>query len=134
MNRLDGAIFCAGWLQFLVLIASAMVPFRLDWKATLAPLPKLVRQLFWVYGGYVVLSICALGTLCVVNSKELAQGELLARSVCGYGAAFWGVRCALQAILDPRSYLTTWWLIAGYHLLTVVFLTLTAILACGTFH
>jgi hypothetical protein len=120
-------IFFAGIGQLCVLIASALVPIRLNWKADLQTLPRLHRQLFWVYGGYVVLAIVSLGLICVFNAAELAQGSLLARCVCGYIAVFWGIRLSLQAVLDVKTHLTTWWLKAGYHTLTILFATCTGI-------
>lgn len=80
--NLSTLIFIAGIGQLCVLVASAMVPLRLEWNKVLAPLPPLVRQLFWVYGGYVVLSIISLGTICLLCSEELASGSRLARAFC----------------------------------------------------
>lgn len=85
---LERALFAAGVGQLLVLVASALVPVHLRWREILAPLPKLVRQLFWVYGAYVVLGIVALGLLCILQAEALASGSGLARGVCVYGAAF----------------------------------------------
>src|SRR5690242_20636241 len=116
----DG-ITLVGWGQLCVLVASALVPVRLDWSRSLSGLPRLLRQLVWIYGGYVVLSIVGLGLICALNGKELAAGAPLARSFCAYAAVFWGVRLSLQPFLAAREYLTTWWLRAGYHLLTLMF-------------
>jgi hypothetical protein len=124
----------AGGLQLSVLIASALVPLRLQWKAQLAGLPRLLRQFFWVYGGYVVLSIVALGSICLINATELAHGSLLARSVYGYIAIFWGIRLALQTRLDAVSFMTTWWLKTGYHLLTLIFASLTVVFVWAACH
>ena len=114
-------IFIAGIGQFGVLIASAMVPFRLKWRDELRVLPRLHRQMYWVYGGYVVLSIVAFALLSVFNSRELASGSALARGLNAYVALFWGIRLALQAVFDVRAHLTAWWLKAGYFALTVMF-------------
>lgn len=127
-------IYLAGWGQLCVLVASALVPVRLDWRNTLANLPALVRQLFWVYGGYVVLSIVGLGLICIVNAGQLAGGTLLARCFCGYAAVFWGVRLSLQPWLKAKPFLTTWWLRCGYHLLSFLFLSFTLVLAYGAVH
>ncbi len=124
-------IFFAGLAQWSVLIASALVPVRLHWAASFAGLPRLHRQLFWIYGGYVVLAIVALGALCVFNADELAGGGLLARCLCTYCAAFWGIRLGLQTLLDVKPFLTTWWLTLGYHALTVLFVCFTAIFLCA---
>lgn len=121
-------IFWSGAAQLCVLAASALVPLRLEWRRTLAPLPTLVRQLFWVYGGYVVLSIIALGTICLTCSDELAQGSTLARAFCGYAAVFWGIRLCLQPVFDARPFLTSIWLEVGYHLLTFLFASFTLLL------
>jgi hypothetical protein len=126
---LDRCLFLAGIGQLSVLIASALVPFRLNWKEELASLSRLHWQMYWVYGGYVVLSIVAFGLICVFNSTELARGSQLARCFCGYVAVFWGVRVSLQPILAVKEHLTTWWLHLGYHTLTLLFLSFTGLFA-----
>lgn len=117
----------AGAGQLCVLAASALVPFRLNWARDLAPLRRLHRQMYRTYGGYVVLGIVALGGISLACADELAGGSRLGRAVCLYGALFWGVRLALQAVFDVKPHLTAWWLAAGYHLLTVLFAFFTAV-------
>ncbi len=128
-DGLPTLIFAAGFLQLSVLVASSLVPLRLQWRRVFVGLPRLHLQLYWVYGGYVVLAIVANGLVCVFNSAELAAGSPLARAVCGYIAVFWGIRLSLQAVLDVKEHLTTWWLRAGYHTLTVLFASFTALFA-----
>jgi hypothetical protein len=123
----------AGAGQLCVLVASALVPFQLDWKRDLAPLPRLHRQMYWTYGGYVVLGIVALGAISLACADELTGGSRLGRAVCLYGAVFWGVRLGLQAVFDVRPHLTAWWLAAGYHLLTVLFVSFTVVYAYAAF-
>ena len=117
----------AGAGQLSVLVASSLVPFRLNWRRDLASIPRLHRQMYWTYGGYVVLGIVALGGMSLACADELAGRSRLARAVCGYGATFWGVRLALQGVFDVKPHLTAWWLTAGYHLLTGLFLFFTAV-------
>jgi hypothetical protein len=117
----------AGVGQLGVLVASALVPFRLKFREDLAVLPRLHRQLYWTYGGYVVMGIVTLGAISLGCADELAGGSRLARAVCAYGAAFWGIRLCLQAVFDVKPHLTAWWLVAGYHLLTALFLGFTIV-------
>ncbi len=131
---LSTALFLTGIGQLFVLVASALVPVRLDWHQRLSPLPVLMRQLFWIYGGYIVLSIISLGLITAINAEELAAGSRLARSFCLFAGAFWGIRLALQPFLDARPFLTTWWLAAGYHLLTLLFVTFTIVFLWAAFH
>jgi hypothetical protein len=120
-------VFVAGILQLSVLVASSIVPFQLDWRKELACLPKLHRQMYFVYGGYVVLGIISLGILSIAYASELAAARGLGRGVCVYAAVFWGIRVSLQAVFDAKPFLTKWWLRAGYHLLTVLFCYFTLV-------
>lgn len=120
-------IFVAGVGQFGVLIASAIVPFRLNWRDELRGLSRLHRQMYWTYGGYVVLSIVAFAILSIVNADALAGGSTLARGFCAYVAVFWGIRVALQFVFDVQVHLTAWWLKAGYVALSLMFIALTII-------
>ncbi len=134
MNERLAKAFCIiGWLELAVLVASAMIPIRLKWRTSLLALPRLYRQLYWVYGGYVVLGITSLGLICITNSRELAGGTSLARAVCIYGFAFWGIRLSLQAVFEAKPYLTTWWLKVAYYGLTVLFAIFTVVYAIGAF-
>jgi hypothetical protein len=128
------ALFAAGFAQLGVLVASSLVPLRLQWRDLLGGLPRLHRQLYWIYGGYVVLGIVFNGVVAIVNADALADGSRLSRCVCGYIAIFWGVRLSLQAVLDVQEHLTAWWLHAGYHLLTVLFVSFTVIFAYAALH
>jgi len=122
-------IFGAGVGQLGVLVAAALVPYRLNWRQELRCLSRLHRQMYWVYGGYIVLSIVAFAALSIFNSRELASGSALARGFCVYVAVFWGTRMGLQAVFDVKGHLTAWWLKAGYLVLTLMFAGFTAVYA-----
>jgi hypothetical protein len=131
-NLLPILIMIAGAGQLSVLVASALVPIRLKWRSQLDALPRLHRQLYWIYGGYTVLSIIALGLISLINAQELASGSRLARSVCAFMAVFWGIRLSLQAVLDVKEHLTAWWLIAGECILTILFIYFTTVFTIAT--
>lgn len=124
----------AGVGQLGILVAAALVPVQLDWGKVFAPLPKLYRQMYWTYSGYIVLGILFNGLVCIVAPAELAGGSLLARMVCGYIATFWGVRLVLQGVFEVKPFLTAWWLTAGYYLLSVLFAAFTVLLAYAAGH
>lgn len=126
-------IWLAGIGQLSVLIASALVPVRLNWRQEFAALSPLHRQMYWVYGGYVVLSIVAFGLISLTQARELASGGSLARAFCLYVAVFWGIRLSLQPILQVKEHLTAWWLRAGYYTLSVLFTCFTLIYAWAAF-
>ena len=127
-------ILLAGIGQLGVLIASALVPIRLNWRHEFQSLSELHRQMYWVYGGYVVMSIVAFALISIFNAHELAEGSCLARAFCLYVAIFWGVRLVLQGVLAVKPHLVTWWLKVGYHSLTVLFLFFTLLYGWAAVH
>lgn len=113
----------AGILHFGILIGSALVPRTLHWREQLARLHPFLRTLFWVYGVFIVFTIIGFGTLTLLNARALAAGGPLARSLCGFIAFFWLARLYVQLfVFDCREFLTNWFLRAGDHALTLVFL------------
>ncbi len=72
-EHLSTAIFLIGLGQLSVLVASALVPIRLKWQSELLVLPRLHRQLYWVYGGYTVLAIISLGLVCLTRFFRFSQ-------------------------------------------------------------
>ncbi|MGI8602217.1 MAG: hypothetical protein ACR2OZ_04370 [Verrucomicrobiales bacterium] len=130
MNKFQWLIWLAGAAQLAILSASALVPKICDWRAALAPLPPFLRTLFWVYGTFIVLTICGLGLLTMIFAREMAAGQPVARGLAAFVAIFWSARLLVQLfVFDARAYLTTRWLKAGYHALTLAFLYITAVCA-----
>ena len=128
MKTLQLALLFGGIIHFGILVASALAPRALDWRNNLRSLPKLLRQMFWVYGGFVVLVIVCFGILTFVHLEAMAGGEPVARWVCGMIALFWAARLGVQWwVLDARPWLTSASYRIGYHLLTVAFVALTVI-------
>lgn len=127
-------ILAGGLGQASVLVAAAIVPFQMDWRTELGKLSRLHRQMYVVYGAYIVLSIVAFALISLFHAEELASGSGLARAFCGYVAVFWGVRLGLQAVFDAKEHLTAWWLKAGYHTLTLLFLSFTLIYGYAALH
>lgn len=116
-------IFVGGILHFGILIASALVPQVLDWKASLGKLDALTRQLIWVHGAFIVLVIIGFGLLSLGYAADLASGTPLARGMCLFIALFWSARLLVQIfVFDAKVYLKTTFLKLGYHGLTLVFL------------
>lgn len=130
MNLLKNLLLLSGLAHFGILIASALTPKVLDWKREMAPLHPFLRRLFWVYGVFIVLVIIGFGTLTLFFANEMAEGQLVARSLAGFIAIFWNVRLIVQwFVFDARPFLKNAWLKMGYQLLTVAFVCLTAVYA-----
>jgi hypothetical protein len=121
--NLQPFIFASGVLHFGTLLASAAVPQVLDWKGELRKLDLLSRQLIWVHGLFIVLTIIGFGMLTICYSGDLASRTPLARAVCGFIALFWTARLLVQFfVFDARPFLKSTLLKIGYHGLTLVFI------------
>jgi len=121
-------LITGGILHFVILVASALTPRVLDWRANLASLHPFLRRLFWVYGSFIVLVIISFGTVTLVRVGELASSAPLARSVCAMIAIFWLARLVVQFfVFDARPFLTTAFRRVGYHGLTILFSALVFI-------
>jgi hypothetical protein len=128
--NLQQLILLSGVLHFGTLLASAAVPQVLDWKGELRKLDGLSRQLIWVHGVFIVLTITGFGALTLFRSADLAAGTPLARAVCGFIALFWSVRLGIQFfVFDAKPFLTSRLLKVGYHGLTLVFLYQAVVLS-----
>ena len=128
MRNLELWMTIGGVLHLGILIASALTPGVLDWKRELEALRPLSRQLVWVHGVFIVLTIIGFGVISLVAPRDLASGTTLARAVCAFIATFWLARLGVQFfVFDAGPMLTKTYLKLGYHGLTGVFLTLVAI-------
>jgi len=85
-------------------------------------LPPFVRGLFRTYYAFIGLCLVSFGAGSWFLAEQLADGSVLARSVCGFLAVFWLLRmiCAVW-LIDVRPYLTDGWKRAGYYTIHIVF-------------
>ena len=121
-------ITIGGVLHLGILVASALVPGVLEWKRELAKLSALSRQLIWVHGVFIVLTIIGFAVISLVAPAELASRTRLARVVCAFVALFWLARLGVQFfVFDAGPMLTKTYLKLGYHGLTVVFTAIVII-------
>ena len=113
-----------------LLAAAALTPRVLDWRSQLAELTPLLRQLVWVYGGFITLMIIGFGTLSAFCADSLADGSPLARALCTFLTVFWFARLGVQLFLfDVGPFLDNTLKRLGYHTLTVTFAYLVTIYA-----
>lgn len=120
----------AGAGHFGIVIASALVPFALDWKRQLAPLHPFMRTLFWVYGVFIVLATLAFGSLTLLHAQAMADGEPVARSLAAVISLYWGARLLVQwFVFDAGELKTTIWHHLGDAVLTAAFHFITAVYA-----
>ena len=118
----------AGVLQLGILIASALVPSVLKWRTALQGLDRLLRQVIWVHGAFIVLTIIGFAVISIAEASSLAEGSRLARSMCGLMGIFWLARLAVQFFyFDASEHLNNWVLRLGYYALSATFVYLSVV-------
>ncbi|MDZ4817093.1 MAG: hypothetical protein SGI71_12620 [Verrucomicrobiota bacterium] len=105
---LEQLIRLGGLLHLALIIPISLVPFVLDWKKELSPLPLMLRRLFWTYGGFIAGIIVAFGLISIGLATHLVDGHPVSRAFCGLIAVFWTARLIVEfTAFEVGSYLNT---------------------------
>ena len=91
------ALWLAGIGHFVLLIASAQVPYRLGWKTDLARLTDFNRKLMWTYAGTTLLTIIAFGVLTLALHDAFLARDRTAVALASFIAVFWTLRLVVDA-------------------------------------
>lgn len=125
----------AGAAQLGLLTAGATMSLVTDMRPQLRRLDPFLRQLFWVYFGFMGWVLAGMGALTLLLAPELARGGALAGGICSFLAVFWLARLAIQfTVFDVRPYLGHPGLRMGYHATSAVFLYLGAVFTGAAWH
>lgn len=118
----------AGVAHLGFLCAGLMMPRAVQLRSNVATLPPFIRQLFWVYYGFIGFCLLSFGTLTYVMASTLANGTPLSRVVCLFLAAFWTLRLlAATFVFDLKPYLTSASRRLGYSMLNTAFILLPVV-------
>lgn len=120
--RLAGAI-CLG-----LVVANFVAAPRLGYARNLAGSDLLIRQIFYVHCGYIVMLITGLAVLCL-GWPGLFLEDGMGRVVSGFFCLFWGSRVVVQLTYYDPEYRKRERFWDVFFLL--VFLTLAAVFAAA---
>lgn len=113
-----------------LLAAGLLMPGVVGLRENLQLLPPFIRQLFWVYYGFIAMSLICFGLATFFLADQLASGTPLARAVCGFLALFWTARFVVGTfVFDLRPYLTNRWRRVGLAAANLVFTGLPIVYA-----
>jgi len=94
----------AGCAQLMLAAASLAIPRVLGWRAEVAQLRPLTRQVFWTYAGYIWTTNVAFGLVSAIGAPWLLDGAPLAAAVTGFITLYWSGRLVIQfAYFDRRD-------------------------------
>jgi len=90
------AIWGAGAIHAGIMLANIPLPGRLRVRENMAPVPRFLRQIFYVHWVYIVIVVGLFAALCFGFAGDLAGGSRLGRFLSGFMAGFWLLRIGLQ--------------------------------------
>jgi hypothetical protein len=96
-------LLLAGIGQLALAAFSLLIPAVLDWRRETLRLSRLTRQVFWTYAGYIWAFNVCFGVISLTSADALLSGAELVRPLCGFIAAYWGVRLLLQLVWFDNS-------------------------------
>jgi hypothetical protein len=103
-------IFSAGILQIVLVAGSLLIPKLLNWKGELAVVSPLIRQIFWTYAGYILVTNFSFGLISVLSPASLVDGSFLASAVTLFIGLYWLTRILIQFFYFDRKTAPKGWI------------------------
>ncbi len=103
MLTLHTLIYLAGIGQIGLVLGSLAIPRILGWKQQLMQVTPLLRQVFWTYAGYILVTNLCFGLLSFLAPDTLLQGSTLSTVVTGFIAVYWLSRIGIQFLYFDRN-------------------------------
>lgn len=110
MKTLHCLIKVAGLLQIILVIGSLLIPTMLNWKKELSMVAPLIRQMFWTYAGYILMTNLAFGILSLLAPEALADRSFLAAVVSLFIGLYWSARIVIQFFYFDRASAPKGWI------------------------
>ena len=103
LPNIQTSIYLAGFAQIALVLGSLAIPRILNWNMELAKVRTLIKQMFWTYAAYILVIKLSFGLLSLLAYKELTNGSLLAKAICGFISIYWSSRVLIQFFYFDRK-------------------------------
>jgi len=124
----------AGIAQILLALLSLMIPKILNWRAELARVRPLIKQMFWTYAGYILMINLCVGLISLFAADDLVNGSKLALCISGFITVYWVLRVLIQFFyFDRANFPTGNWYKLGEALLVLLFVFLSGVYSYASY-
>ena len=128
-------VYVAGLAQVALVIGSFAIPGIQNWRAELAKVRPLIRQIFWTYAAYILVINLCFGLISVFGYRELTNGTVLAGLITGFIAVYWISRVVVQFFyFDRTDFPDGKWTKIGETLLVGLFIFLSLVYTLACYH
>lgn len=102
-GSLENLLVWCGMGHFALCLGSVFIPTVLKWRTNLRSLPPLMRQMFWTYAAYILVTNFFFGYLSFFAAEELLNHSFLSTSLTLFISCYWLGRVAVQFLYFDRS-------------------------------
>ena len=103
MKTLIPWLWAAGAVQLIILAANFVLPQKLRCREDLTRVSPMIRAIFIVHWGYIVLILGVFASLSLCFAPDLAGATRLGRFLSAVMAIFWLLRVPIQLFFyDPQ--------------------------------
>ena len=93
----------SGLAHLGLVLVGTQVPRVMRWDEELPRLGRANRQLFWVYGAFIVGANLGFGALSLLYARDIADGRGLAGGFALFLALYWTARLCVQLLVFRGS-------------------------------
>ncbi|CAM1370090.1 conserved membrane hypothetical protein [Tenacibaculum sediminilitoris] len=91
-----------GYLLMLLALMHVVFPKYFNWKDELKDLSLMNKQMMMVHTFFIALTVFLMGSILVLESKELIETNLGRKIILGF-AVFWSIRLFIQLfVYSPK--------------------------------
>lgn len=102
-NYIQQILRLVGLAQIVLALGSLAIPQVLKWRAELAKVQPLIKQMFWTYAAYIfVINLC-FGLISLFDFDELSNSSHLSILLTAFIAVYWISRVLIQFFYFDRS-------------------------------
>lgn len=126
--QLINLLVLAGIAQITLALVSPVIPLILKWRTELVKVQPLIKQMFWVYAGYILVTNLCFGLISAFYVADLTNHSNLAKLLTGFIALYWISRVAVQFFYFERiNFPVGKWHKLGEALLVTLFIFLSIV-------
>jgi hypothetical protein len=127
-NHIELLVRLAGIAQICLAAGSTAIPGILKWKTELVKVNPLIRHIFWMYAGYILIINFCFGFVSALCADDLTNGSKLAVLDTGFIGLYWISRLCIQFFgFERKNFPTGKWLIVGETVLVSLFVFLCTV-------
>lgn len=103
LPSLSTLIFLSGIAQVVLSLGSIAIPFILNWRSEMTKVNVLIRNIFYTYSVYILMTNIWFGTISICLPDVLVSPSPLSAAVTIFIALYWWGRVGVQFLFGQAD-------------------------------